>query len=669
MEVKTRLEKYKHIINSLPNRGAILKPSDFAEKKRRLTSDVSTIQGMFRYSRTPYLKEIVDALSPDDPAKIISVMKASQIGFTEGVLVNGILWIIPNEPGNILALSATDELSREMVEQRLEQGIKSVGIDHLIRPNTVRKRNQRTGNTSKSKEYAGGRAFFGGIGNIDKLSRQRSIKYGFFDDWDAAPIIDKEQGNLFDLLQQRFSTSARQMKQFYISTPETRPSNIEKVYLRGDQRKWHVPCPLCKEYIELKWFDTDENGKQIGIYFEKDEKSGELIEESVGYICQKCHGFFKEKHKYDMNLAGRWVPTAKPERPTYRSYYINALYNAPHQYNWTDYVFKWLDIYKGGYESGASKKVFYNQVLGLPWEAKRKDMKAAKLSQNTRNYDIGTIPVAQSREDGNGEIVLITLACDLNGTIDDARLDYDIWAHSETGSVYSVDAGSIGTYYPKRKKEGRTKWTYRNEKPDNVWDILYNQIIKKDYVTDEGETRRITVSGIDCGYYTHYAYTFLDQHKGEMIMGIKGRANEKGIKAGADTKIYKPSQERGNLYIIETDMLKDELSEKLNLHWNKENNQPAGFMNFPIPGNNKYTVSGYFAQYEAEHKIIEENEDGEAIGWKWQKKYQTAQNHFFDTAVYNYALKYIFSQMVCYEIEKKKHATWADYVELAKQWL
>lgn len=662
------IDKLQNIISSLPDRSEQMPPSVFAERYRRLTSDVSTMQGKFKYSLTPYLREIVDTLSPDHPAKIVAVMKGSQIGFTEGVLVNGLLWLIANEPGNVLSLSATDELSKEMVEQRLEQGIRSVGINHLIRPNTIRKKNQRTGDTSKSKEYAGGRAFFGGIGNVDKLSRQRSVRYGFFDDWDAAPILDKQQGNLFDLLQQRFSTAAKQMKQYYISTPETRPSNIEKVYLRGDQRKWLVPCPCCGEFIELIWFDKDDEGNNVGIYFEKDG-SGELVEESIGYICQKCKGFFKEKHKYDMNLNGVWVPTAKPERPTYRSYHINALYNAPHMYSWTDYVFKWLDIYKGGYESTSSKKVFFNQVLGVPWEQKQKEIKGTKLSENTRGYEIGTVPVEQSRQDGNGEIVLITCAADLNGTVDDARLDYDVWAHAENGSIYSVDAGSIGTYQPKRKAEGRTKWTYRNEKPDNVWDLFYNQVLKKDYVTDEGKMMNITFSGIDVGYYMHYAYTFLDQHRDNMICGLRGRANDKGVRVGSDAALYKKGKERNDIYLIETDLIKDELSEKITLNWNKDQGQPAGFMNFPQPGDGKYTVSGYFVQYEAEHKIIDESEDGEALGWKWQKKYQTAPNHFFDTAVYNYALKHIFAQLFCYEVEKKRNATWADYVELARGYL
>jgi phage terminase large subunit GpA-like protein len=356
------LNQFKEIIKSIRTDSSILLPSEFAEKNRVLTSDVSTQQGAFRYSGTPYLREIVDTLSPYHPAKIIGVMKGAQIGFTEGVIVNGILWMIANNPGNCLTLSANDELSKEIIESRLDQGIASCGISHLIRPNTIRKRNARTGDTSKSKEYAGGRLFAGGVNSIDKLAKQRSIKYGFFDDWDAALISDKDQGNLFELIQQRFSTSAKSMKQYFISTPETKPSNIEIVYNMGDKRKWMVRCPLCGRRIEILFLHDEIEKPEIGIVFDKD-KEGKIIDDSVRYICQECNKSFKENHKYDMNLKGEWIPTAKPLRPWIYSYYVPCFISAPWMYNWIDYVHKWSGIFNGENVSQSKRKVFINQVM------------------------------------------------------------------------------------------------------------------------------------------------------------------------------------------------------------------------------------------------------------------------------------------------------------------
>lgn len=656
--------KLQSLFNSIQTDRMLLTPSEYAEKFRTLTSEVSTITGKFKYNLTPYLKEIVDTLSPYHPAKVIAVMKGAQIGFSEGVIINGVLWMIANNPGNCLFLSANDDLSKEMVEGRLDQGIHSCGIQHLIRPNTIRKRNQRTGDTSKYKEYAGGRLYAGGLNSIDKLARQRSIKYGFFDDWDAAPIIDKEQGSLFELIQQRFSTAAKSMKQYYISTPETRPSNIEKVYLLGDQRKWHVPCPKCGTYIEILW-NHQKDGEAVGVFFEKDS-AGKLVESSVGYVCQECGGFFKETNKYDINLQGKWIPTIEPSREGYYSYHISCFVSAPHMYSWTDYAHKWLDIWKDGNESKSKRKVFRNQVEGLPWEESKQSIEKNRLIKNTRKYHVGTVPNDLSKKDGNGNIILLTCACDLNGTIDDARLDYDVFAWSESGSVYSIDQGSIGTYQPKLSTDNRATWTYRNEHANNVWDYLYNEIINKTYYTDDDEERKILITGIDTGYYTHYAYGFIDQYSGSVV-GIKGKQDDKFVKPSANKPLYSAGRERSNLYILESDSVKDRLAEMINLSWTEGTSQPSGFMNFPVPTEDKYTPK-YFAQYEAEEKRLEENEDGEVIGWKWKKKYITAHNHFFDTANYNLALKEIIMNQVCKEAGIK-NATWLDFVALIKKYV
>ena len=658
------------IFQSIPDTKMELSPSQFAEKYLRLTSDVSTVAGKYKYDLTPYLREVVDTLSPYHPAKVVGILKSAQIGFTQGVLVNAIIWIIANNPGNIMALSADDKLSSEMVESRLDQAIASCGIQHLIRPNTIRRRNARTGDTSTGKEFAGGRAFFGGLKAVDKLGKQRSIKYGFFDDWDAAPISDKEQGSIFDLIQQRFSTSADSMKQYFISTPQTRPSNIEKVYLLGDQRKWNVPCPECGELIEILWNETID-GEKVGIIFDLD-KSGKLVESSVGYVCQKCASFFKERHKYEMNLSGKWIPTVETTRPGYYSYHINCLTAAPFMYGWTHYAHQWAGIYNKEMTSKSKLKVFINLVLGQPWEETKTDIKAGSLMKNTRPYDHGIIPNELAEKDGNGRIILLTCACDLNGTIDDARLDYEVLGHSMTGSTYSIDQGSVGTYEPGDKTD-RPKWTYRNEEPNNVWDHFYNAIVLKEYPCDDDSKppMKIIMTGVDTGYYAHYAYGFIDQFEGMSVVGIKGGSEEKKMKAGQDLPKFKPARERPNLYIIQTDLIKDDMAERISLPWSKktEISQPPGFMNFPNPDNhqNKYT-DYYFKQYENEQRVVDENDEGDAVGWKWKRKYSSAPNHYMDCFVYNMALRDIFSTLFMKELGIK-YSTWADFVTEMKKYL
>ena len=451
------------------------------------------------------------------------------------------------------------------------------------------------------------------------------------------------------------------MKQYYISTPETEPSNIRKVYDMGDCRKWHVPCPKCKKYIELKWNGKTKDGEKFGIDFKKN-KEGKLIPKSVGYICQECLKKFSEKEKYKINLKGKWVPTKKPDREGYVSYYMSNLIAAPFMMGWKDFANEHIDIYKDGNERKSKLKVFMNQTLGLPWQEKQVKIKSNQLSRNTRKYDIRTVPCKLSEEDGNGDIVILTCACDLNGTLDDARLDFEVVGHSVSGSVYSIVHGSIGTFKPGNKNPDRERWTYRNNQPDNVWDYFYNEVVNVNYFTDDGREMNIVMTGVDTGYYTHYAYGFIDSYP--EIVGVKGKGDDKYIKVNADLPFFKPARERPSLFILEVDLIKDKLAEMISLK--KSIPQPAGFINFPQPSDGLYTVPGYFVQYEAEEKKIEQNDDGEPIGWKWVRKYSSAANHFFDVAVYNLAIRDIIASKVCKEM-KIPHGNWEYFTGVISQ--
>ncbi|MCK5613908.1 phage terminase large subunit family protein [Candidatus Pacearchaeota archaeon] len=661
-------EHLEDIFAKIPEPTDRISPSKYAEKFRWLTSDVTTSPGRVNYDDIPYARAIIDSLSPNHPGKIFGVMKSAQIAFTEMVVVNGILYLIANNPCNIMALSHDDEASKEMVESRLDQGIKSCNIQHLIRPNTVRKRNSRTGDTSRSKEFIGGRAYFGGY-SVDKMGKQRSVKVAFFDDWDKVKISDKDQGNLFEIVQARFTSAADSMKQYYISTPETKPSNIESVCKLGDESYWHVPCPKCGDFIKILWNETV-NGEKAGVVFSLDS-IGRVVRNSVGYVCQSCSNHFKETYKYEMNLSGIWTPSSEPQEDQIYSWYLNSLTAPPWCFGWEQYANQWARIFKSGLESKSRLKVFLNLVLGQPWEETKTDIKSGSLMKNTRPYDHGIIPNELAEKDGNGRIILLTCACDLNGTIDDARLDYEVLGHSMTGSTYSIDQGSIGTYEPGDKTD-RPKWTYRNEEKNNVWDHFYNAIVLREYPCDnDNPPMKMFITGVDTGYYAHYAYAFIDQFEGHSVVGIKGGSEEKKMKAGQDLPKFKPARERPKLFIIQTDLIKDDMAERISLPWSKktEISQPPGFMNFPNPDNhqNKYT-DYYFKQFENEQRVVDENDEGDAVGWKWKRKYSSAPNHYMDCFVYNMALRDIFSTLFMKELGIK-YSTWADFVTEMKKYL
>jgi len=642
-------------------------PSEWAEQNRFMTSDVSTMEGMFRFDNSPYTREILDCLAPDHPARIIAIKKGSQLGFSTSVLENGIGWIMCENPGNILFLVGHESLVEDAVK-KVDVMIDNSGIRqrNIIRAAANRSRKTKSGDTNAKKEFSGGELKFG-IAN-HKYLRNISMRYGFIDDYEAMKSDTKESGDTLSMIRARFKAYIKKMKLYLISSPERlETSNIEPAYLKGDQRKWHVPCPCCGEHIVWEW-EVDSKcqpGEKAGITWQVDEKL-KLIPGSVGYICQECGGFFDDRNKTEMILSGHYRPTAPDHTdPEYVSYHLSALYAPIYMQGWTDYVKDYLEANPpGGKRDEKKHQTFVNQCLGECYEPQGESISAESLQMNIRTYEVGTIPEKLSIQDGNGKIVFITLGSDMNGTEDDARLDYEIVGWSEAGASYSIDHGSIGTFIPKENqlsyKVDRRPWTYRRGGEYNVWDEL-DRIMETKLVTDTGRRMVIFAGCLDSGYLaTSYAYPYLDSTNNN-VFGVKGAKEAgSGLHIDADHRSFKPALERGKLWILQVNQIKDVLSTYMNQTWDPRIHkiQPSGFMNFPTPSDGKYLLHNYFIHFEAEHKII-----GNDNRFIWKKKQSHLQNHLYDCRIYAMAARDIMVEQL-FQAMKVKNGVWSDFVAI-----
>ena len=368
-----------------------------------------------------------------------------------------------------------------------------------------------------------------------------------------------------------------------------------------------------------------------------------------------------------MNLSGEWRPTAKPKAQNFRSYHISGLYAPPGAYSWAQFAQDWCDIWpkeNGGKPIIHLLKTFKNICLGQTYEERGRAINPMNLALNTRNeYKIGTVPNALSQEDGNGRIVLITVACDLNGTIDDARLDYIVVAWSASGTSYAIDQGSYGSYQGRKSKKDdeREIMTYRNEARNNVWDPFFNDIIIKEWPMDDIGTMKALITCVDTGYLTVFAYEFIA--RSPLIFGVKGQEDNKFIPFDSNIPTFKQSADRSDMYIIQANRMKDALSERIALKWyDKDGPQPAGFMNFPQSADGKFSMD-FFNQYAAERRDVKMSDNGVAVAARWEKKHTSAQNHFWDCDIYARAARDILVDLVCKE-HKIKKPSWHTFVEL-----
>lgn len=649
-----------------------IKPSEWAELNRMMTPDVSPIVGMLSYDNSPYTREIVDCFAADHPARIIAVMKGAQIGFSTTVIEAAIGWIISQNPGNILYLIGHEDLVDESMN-KIDRMIDNSGLRHLIKATTNRKKNMKTGDTNRKKEFPAGN-LIGGIAN-HKTLRNRSVQYGFIDDFEAMKSATKEAGDTTAMIEQRFAAYRQKMKLCYISTPELKErSNIESVFVLGDQRRYFIPCPCCGTFISLHWSIPSKKTENVlcGITWETLE--GKVVKGSVGYKCQECEDVFTDKNKNDLLRLGKWQATAEPSREGYYSYHISSLYAPTYMYDWEDYVHKYLEANPPGQPRNEQKwQAFVNLVLGETYEPPGTSIESKSiLVNNCRDYSIGVIPESLSVKDGNGRVVLLTCAADLGGRVaglnsdyDDVRLDYEVVAHTESGSTYSITQGSIGTFRPAHMGERNPsdeRWSYDITKPNNVW-REFDRVLDTIYPTDTGRKMRIQICGIDTGFAEHQAFTYIDRRSGRFnIVGLKGDKEHKYIPFGDNTPSFKIGQSRSNLYILKVGKIKDRMAHRISLKWERHSGeqQPPGYLNFPKPSAGKYDVEGFFLHYESEERKLDKDRN-----FIWQKKTPQSQNHFWDCGVYNMELREILMNRIFRELKiDLKTATWQDFCAL-----
>src|SRR5690606_19268329 len=103
--------------------------------------------------------------------------------------------------------------------------------------------------------------------------------------------------------------------------------------------------------------------------------------------------------------------------------------------------------------------------------------------------------------------------------------------------------------------------------------------------------------------------------------------------------------------------------ENMKLKVGDDGSQGIGFMNFPEPSGGKYTLRKFFKHFESEERK-EKKENGEVVGFKWDKRHSNVENHFWDVRIYNNAAKYVFLDMIKRSNPSKyKNINWASFVE------
>ena len=388
-----------------------LSVSQWADKKRRLSPESSAEPGPWRTSRTPYLKEIMDAFS-DTKVKHIVFVSASQIGKSE--CINNIIgYIIDEDPGSILFILPFTIDAKEYSKLRIAPMFRDCDS---LRSKVAAPKSRDSANTILQKSYPGGILTMSGSSEAHALA-SKPIRYVFGDERDRWVKSAGKEGDPWKLAMARQITFYNS-KAVEVSTPTIKgASAIEESFLLGTMERWNVECPHCGGYNDIKFADV------------RYEYVSEIIRgkkhfavSKIWYACPKC-GCISTEQEIKKQPA-KWIPE-NPDayRKGIRSFWLNSFVSP--WASWQSTILEYLEAI------GSSEKlqVVYNTRFGELWE-NRGDLEDEESVISRREEYKAELP------DG---VLVLTAGVDTQ----DDRFEYEIVGHGHFGETWGIEAGII----------------------------------------------------------------------------------------------------------------------------------------------------------------------------------------------------------------------------------
>ena len=562
---------------------ADLTVSEWADEHRMLSSKSSAEAGLWRTDRTPYLREIMDAMSANNTTQKVVFMAGAQLGKTEAIN-NVVGYLIAHAPGPALFVQPTIEMCKRLSKQRLDALIHETPC---LKDKVAPARSRDSGNTMFSKEFPGGILLLAGANSATGL-RSAPCRWVMLDECDAFPDDVDGEGDPCALAERRASTFSRR-KVILTSTPTVKEaSRIETEYQAGDQRRYFVPCPHCDHFQTLEW---------------KNLKWRDGDPKTAAYVCESCGAYIPEHHKSEMLRRGEWRATSTSLDPRTVSFHLSSLYSPLGWKSWEEIVGEFLRAKN----DAPLLKTFVNTVLGETWEEEiGAKIGAESLSERAEFYPAGEIP---------------STACIVTAGVDvqDNRVAIGLYAWGEGEECWLISHTEI----------------YGDPAGMKLWSQV-DDVLLRDYPHEGGGVIRPVGIGVDSGgHYTSEVYTYARQRQRNGVFALKGQSIRNKPPIGKPSKVdinYKGQvlKNSAEVFPVGSDTIKSTIFGRL-----KHNEPGPGYIHFHAEAGHEY-----FKQLTSERQVVRYVK-GFAIR-EWKKR-ASDRNEALDCFVYSYsALHYLY---------------------------
>ena len=557
--------------------------SSWADAHRMLSQKASSEPGRWRTERTPYMREIMDTLSPSHPAKRVAFMKGAQVGGSEAGN-NFLGFVIHHAPGPVMMVQSTVDTAKKYSKQRLAPMIEETPV---LKERIASNDSRDTSNTMMMKDFPGGVLILTGANSAAGL-RSMPIRYLFLDEVDSYPHDVDGEGDPIMLAEKRTTTFARR-KILLVSTPTVKDeSRIEREFSASDRRYYFVPCPQCGEFQNLKfpnlkWSDDDPA--------------------TAFYQCEHCGGVIEERHKATMLPRGEWRATAISTSGTV-GFHLNSLYSPLGWKSWAEIVQEFL----AAKHDKDLLKTFVNTVLGETFDDEQATrLGADDLQKRVEFYKAGQAPA---------DVLAVTIGVD----VQDNRVAVSRWGWGRGEQGWLIDHQEL----------------FGDPSTDEFW-LQVEQAVAAAVPHESGRDLQPAAICVDSGgHFTNEVYAFARSRKAKIrnLVAIKGSSQRNKPVIGKPTPVdfnwKKQTFKKGaEVYPVGTDTAKDTLFRRLANKPEAAQGGGTGHLHFHAEAG-----AEYFEQLTAERKATRYHK---GFPVREYVKKSGARNEALDCLVYAYA--------------------------------
>lgn len=352
--------------------------SEWADAERVLSKVSSAEAGRYRTDRTPYLREIMDCLSPSSPVQHVVVRKGAQVGATE-LGNNWLGFLIDRIGGACLVVLPTVDVGKRWSRQRLAPMLRDTPALH---GKVKDARSRDSGNTVLQKEFDGGLLIITGANSGVGL-RSMPCAYLMFDEVDGYPEDVDGEGHPIDVAAARAATFPFR-KTLEVSTPKVaHASRIDADFRASDEAYYYVPCPECDG---MQTLEADRL-----VYPDEDPSACQ------GMACLHCGAIIPHSRKTWMMARGEWWRRIGENEYGPRDvlsgrsagFHISAMMSPIGWMSWADVA----KAKEAARKDESAAKTYANLILGLPFEEQSDAPEWEVLYRRRLTYPIGTVPV------------------------------------------------------------------------------------------------------------------------------------------------------------------------------------------------------------------------------------------------------------------------------------